>query len=265
MSLAGRRVLITRAEEDQAGLRTALEDLGAQVVSLPTLVRAPTDDPAHLDDVAARLDGFDVVAVGSLAALRPLAERMTVAYRSTVGCVGRRTAEGLDADPMLASLFVGPRVVPAVFRAEALADALVAHLGDLRGRRILVPRAPEGRPTLVDRLRDAGADVEAVTTYRIQPAPAPSSAHWATAQSVDAALFLSGETLANLLRIVPEAQARAMLARVTVGVIGPVAAERARQLGIRVDVVPDTATQEALVEAMMKRLALSNPSDPWLG
>ncbi len=262
MNLAGRRVLITRAEEDQGGLRAALEQLGAQVVSLPTLVRGPTDDPAQLDDVAGRLDGFDAVALGSLSALRPLAERMIAPYRSAVGCVGRRTEDGLNADPVLSSLFVGPRVVPAVFRAEALAEALVAHLGGLRGRRIIVPRAPEGRMTLIERLRDAGADVEAVTTYRIQPAPTPAPSLWAAAQTVDAALFLSGETLANLLRIVPEVQAREMLARVTVGVIGPVAAERARQLGIRVDVVPATATQEALVEALAVRLTLSTPRDP---
>ena len=255
MSLRGRRILVTRAEEDAASLKSALVALGAEVIAMPTIQRLPASNPEVLADAARRLPQQDMLAIGSLSALRPLVPHLTSPVETLVGCVGAKTAAGLDDDPDFAGLFVGPRVVPSVYRAEALVDALVArHGGTLSGRRILVPRAPQGRTTLVEGLRAAGAAVEPIITYEIKPAPAPSAAQWAEVQSVDAVLFLSGETLANFVRFFDESQARAILDRTTVAVIGPVAAGKAETLGIRVDVVPAVATQEALVDALQAHL-----------
>ena len=127
-----------------------------------------------------------------MSALRPLVDHIAAPCSAVLGCVGQKTADGIDAEPALRRLFVGPRVVPEVFRAEALADALLEHFNGLKGRRVFVPRASEGRPTLVERLQAAGAIVDEVITYRIRPAQAPDAATWAAAQTVDAALFLSG-------------------------------------------------------------------------
>ncbi|MEM7678547.1 MAG: uroporphyrinogen-III synthase, partial [Myxococcota bacterium] len=180
---------------------------------------------------------------------------MTAPTRVLIACVGAKTAETIETEPALSERFAGPRIVPPVYRAESLVDTLVEHFGGLKGKRICVPRAPEGRDVLSERLRAAGAKVDEVVTYRILPAESPSASVWGMAQTVDAALFLSGQTLANLLEIVPEQEARRFLTRAVVGVIGPVAAARARELGIRVDVVPSVATQEALVDAVASALA----------
>ena len=258
MSLFGKRVLITRAAADAADLQRRVAEQGATSVALPTLVRAPPDNLDALAAAAAILHRADGVAIGSLSALRPLAQFVEAPCRCVVGCVGEKTADGLDADGDLAAKFRGPRVVPPVFRAESLVEALRSHFGGrLDGRVFVVPRAAEGRPALVDGLTAAGAVVHDVVAYHIRPAPPPAPKAWTQAQRVDVALFLSGETLANLLRIVPEDEARRLLARVVVGVIGPVAKARADALGIRVDVVPAEATQDALIEAVVRHLALS--------
>ncbi len=263
MTLVGKRVLITRAEEDTAELAAALEQRGAQVLGLPTIVRAAPDDPAAVVRASHRLGAFDGIGVGALSALRPLVASMVASFNGVIGCVGQRTADGLAGDAELRKWFTGPVVVPATYRAEALVEALVAFFeGDLSGRRFCVPRAPEGRRVLADGLRAAGGLVEEVVTYQIRPAPAPAPKQWAEAQQAEVALFASGQTLDYLLRIVPEAEARAFLARATVGVIGPIARERADALGIRVDVVPARATMGDLIEAVEGYLSSSalNPT-----
>ncbi|MEL7370375.1 MAG: uroporphyrinogen-III synthase [Myxococcota bacterium] len=255
MSWRGRSALITRTASDASNLVDLLKQRGARVVVMPTIVRGPPDDKAQVAKIAATIDTYDAIAVGSAAALRPVAAAMHAPTRVLMACVGAKTAKTLEVDAQLAPQFLGPRLVPPTYRAESLVEALVGHFGTLVGKRFCVPRAPEGRDVLGAGLRDAGADVDEVVTYRILPAAPPARQVWQQAQSVDAALFLSGQTLANLLVIVPEAEARAFLARTKVGVIGPIAASRADALGIRVDAVAPTATQEALVDAVETVLA----------
>ena len=257
MSLDGRRVLITRAAQDATGLQALIVQRGGVPVCLPTIRRVPAVTEA-LEYGADLLERADAIAVGSLAALTPLVPHMRNVCTAVVGCVGRATADRLAADSALQRFFTGERVVPSVYRAEALVAALEAHFGGrFEGRRIVVPRAPEGRAVLGDGLRAAGAVVDEVVTYRIAPAAPPSPALWTQAQAADIALFMSGETLENFLRIVPEDDARRLLSTAIVGVIGPIAEERAQRLGIRVDVVPSEATQAALVEAVEDYLHLS--------
>lgn len=260
MSLHGRRVLVTRAAEDAADLCCAIEARGGVAVCLPTIRREVPDDDSALKAAVEALPQLDGLAIGAVTAVRPLAAYAAEPVHGVVGCVGARTAHRIATDPVLSKWLRGPRVVPAVFRAEALVDALKTHFGgSLAGFRFCVPRAPEGRPALVDSLRAEGATVDDVITYRIRPASPPSADLWQRAQDVDIALFMSGQTLENLIAITPNG--RAMLDRVVVGVIGPVAEQRAQALGVRVDVMPAVASQSALLDAVEAHLALSAGSD----
>jgi uroporphyrinogen-III synthase len=127
-------------------------------------------------------------------------------------------------------------------------------LADPSKKRVLFPRAAEGRETLIDLLTAAGVEVSSPIAYRIAAAaPASAEARAAIARA-DAITFLSGETLRCFLEVVPEEEGRRLLERAVVAVIGPVAESKARELGVRVDVVPKTATLEALVEALAERL-----------
>jgi uroporphyrinogen III methyltransferase/synthase len=114
----------------------------------------------------------------------------------------------------------------------------------------LFPRAPEGREVIVEALSALGARVDAVAVYRIRAAEPADAAKIAELEHADVFTFLSGETLRAFLEVVPEEKARALLAKSKVAVIGPVARARAEALGIRVDFMPETATIEALVEAL---------------
>lgn len=243
MTLRGRTVLVTRALDQAPELAEALVARGARVVALPTLVIAPPLDAAPLEQ-AAQDGGYDLIAFASHNAV----ERFFAAPGARVGAA-RLAAVGPKTAAALAVHAPGrPVLVPAVHQAEALLAALAGH--HVGGSRVLVPRAPEGRTELVDGLAALGARVDAPEAYRLVcPPPAPAAALEA-AESADVLTFLSGRALENLLAVMPVARARALLARATVAVIGPVAGAAAQRLGVRVDVIPAAATLEALVDAL---------------
>jgi hypothetical protein len=83
----------------------------------------------------------------------------------TICCIGPRTAEALAAYGLRAD------VIPEQFQAEGILEVLAAR--QMRGARVLIPRALVARELLPDQLRAQGADVDVVPVYRtIRPAVA---------------------------------------------------------------------------------------------
>jgi uroporphyrinogen III methyltransferase/synthase len=258
VTLAGRRVLVTRAPAQAPELAEALRARGAEVLVLPTLTVAPPEDPEPLAR-AARDGAYDLVVFSS----HNVVERFFAVPGATLGqargaAVGRKTAGALSRAWAQAQA-VGelgareaPVIVPPVHDAASLLVTLDATL-PLAGRRVLVPRAPEGRELLIDGLRARGAVVDAPTAYRLVCPPLAAPEVVADVERAEVLTFLSGRALENFLHVLPEARARALLGRACVAVIGPVAAEAAERLAVRVDVVPAEATVEALVAALEAR------------
>jgi uroporphyrinogen III methyltransferase/synthase len=263
VSLAGRRVLVTRAPAQAPALAEALRARGAEVLVLPTLTLAPPEDPEPLA-LAARDGAYDLVVFSS----HNVVERFFAVQGATLGraraaAVGRKSAGARSRAWAQATAGAAPAVedarardaaviVPPVHDAASLLVTLEATLS-LVGRRVLVPRAPEGRELLIDGLRARGAVVDAPTAYRLVCPPPAVPEVVADVERAEVLTFLSGRALENFLHVLPEARARALLVRACVAVIGPVAAEAAERLAVRVDVVPAEATVEALVEALEAR------------
>jgi uroporphyrinogen III methyltransferase/synthase len=147
-------------------------------------------------------------------------------------------------------VFTGDVFTPVVERAEGMVEALAQRWTPIAGRRFLHLRAPQGRETAIEMLEAQGAIVDAIEAYRIVPADPASEETIRSLEGADVFTFLSGETLACFMSVVPEAKARDLLARARVAVIGPIAKERADALGVRVDVVARETTVESLVAAL---------------
>lgn len=259
-SLVGRRVVVTRAPHQSGELGAALAALGAEVVELPTIEIRATDDLTALDDALDAPERYGFAVLGSKNAAELFFRRARtrgIVLSLPIACVGAKTKAFVEGEPWIRAVSTGPVVAPDVHRAEALLELVAKTLGPAgtsRPRRVLFPRAAEGRETLIDGLRAAGIEVDAPTIYHIVPAaPAPRAVVDRVA-TADVLTFLSGETLRAFLEVVGDAEARAILAHACVAVIGPVARDKALALGVRVDVVPPSATVEALVGAIAVRL-----------
>lgn len=251
--LAGRRIAITRAEEQAAELAARLEALGAETIICPAIAIAPPADFAPLDRAIAGLSRYDWVIFTSANGVRALLSRMAALdydvaalRRCRLGAIGPATARALAGHGLAAAF------VPSTYVAEAI----VEEIGDVAGRRILLPRADIAREALAAGLRARGALVDEVAAYRTIPGAGIERLRaLLQAGAIHAVTFTSSSTVRYLLEGLAAAglqdeEAAELVNRAAVVCIGPVTAETARRAGLRVDVVATRYTTAGLVEAL---------------
>jgi uroporphyrinogen III methyltransferase/synthase len=263
--LFGRRVVVTRPRAQAGALADLLEERGAEVISFPTIAIAPPADPGALDRAIAAAGGYDWIVFTSANGVQAFFERFAAAGRDVRELVSVRLAAiGPETAAQLARRLLRPAVVPADYRAEGLLAALGAE--EVRGRRILLPRAAGARAVLPEELRRRGAGVDEVIAYR---AVAPPSADLAALVAglergdVDALTFTSSSTVRNFVEMVGRPAVARLVGDATpvVACIGPVTADTARELGLRVDVVPRAYTVPALAAALADHFARARPRE----
>jgi len=276
--LFGKRVLITRTRRQASALARLLAEEGAVPVELPAIEIEPSFDDAT---VAAALEALSAGRYAwaaftsanavelwfSLMRERSLDARAFGGVR--VAAIGPATAEALAEGGITAD------AVPAEYVAEGIIDALATPLRP--GDRVLVPRAEAARPELVEGLRALGAEVDEVTLYRAAvPAEAPAEALAALRDGgIDIVTFTSSSTVRNLaallgkdFRVILNGEgtgarkvvssrrnlggeaAAARGPRPLIACIGPITADTARELGLRVDVEAAEHTVPGLVAAV---------------
>jgi uroporphyrinogen III methyltransferase/synthase len=139
-----------------------------------------------------------------------------------------------------------PALVPERFIAEELADALAAAMAP--GARMLLARAAGARDVLPDQLRARGAQVDVLEIYRAVP-PADVSARLAAClPGVDMITFTSSSTVRHFVAAMPGRLPDA----VRIACIGPITAQTARDLGLRVDIIAQEYTTRGLVDAIVR-------------
>ncbi|GEJ57980.1 uroporphyrinogen-III synthase [Anaeromyxobacter diazotrophicus] len=252
-SLAGRRVAVTRGAGGDDPLARRLRQLGAEVLEAPAIALAPPGSFAELDAALRDLGATDWIAFASancvertLARAAELGVAAAALARPRLAAVGRATAA------QLARLVRPPDLVPGEARGEALAAALAPQV---RGLRVLVPRAEEGRPELVEGLVAAGATVVAPPAYRTVPAPPEALAELAAALAqgaVDAVAFASPSAVRSVAAAL--GAGRDLLGRAALAAIGPTTAAELQLLGFTRVVQPLRASAEALAEAIAEQL-----------
>ncbi|HKA31605.1 MAG TPA: uroporphyrinogen-III synthase [Candidatus Binatia bacterium] len=247
--LSGRRIIVTRARAQASAFTRALEALGAEPIEFPTIEIAPPKSYRELDNAISNIDSYDWIIFTSVNGVDSLSGRLKIRNRTLNGkpraaAIGPETAKAVEV------LGLRPEVVPEEYRAEAILGKLRPE--EMRGRRILVPRAAEARDVLIRTLRDWGAEVDVVEAYRtVAPTidPAPLRARF-RAGEIDMVTFTSSSTVKNFSAIFGTAHLSRLLARTAVACIGPITRETATGLGMRVDVVAQDYTISGLTDAI---------------
>ena len=130
----------------------------------------------------------------------------------------------------------------------------MAGLGDVRGKRILLPRADIARPALAEHLRCGGAQVTEVTAYRTLQPEMDTCELGDVLSGITTATFTSSSTVRNLAAMTKQAELdlRQILDGRTAACIGPVTAGTARELGLSVHVIAREYTIDGLIEALIR-------------
>lgn len=247
--LAGKRVVITRAESQSASLAQALRAKAAEVISLPLIRILPPEDTADFDSALCNLAKFDWLVFTSQNAVSAIAERLeaigirrnTNHGKPKVAAVGRSTAESAESLGF---------VVAYTGKGGTAADLVQELANELRGKRALLPRSDKAATALIRQLREVGAEVTEVVAYRtVYVAAVEANAREGLA-TCDAVLFFSPSVVHAFLSLVKTGVLSSLQERVAVGAIGPVTVSSLYEAGIRCDFQAGEPRVDGIVAAL---------------
>jgi uroporphyrinogen III methyltransferase/synthase len=254
--LAGRTVVITRAQNQASEFVAELERYGAAVILCPTIEVCALDNYQRLDEAIEHLYGYDWIIFTSVNGVDYFFQRLTVANRVVseldelkVCAIGEATAERLR------SLRVHVDLIPDEFKAEGVFEGLARYVSGvekLSGLNVLIPRASVARDFLPKALEDAGARVDVVPAYRTaSPADADRGRVAAMLSgSTDCIAFTSSSTVTNLARLFDTNDLSVPLAGVVIACIGDITRSTALQYGLNVEIQPEQFTIPSLARAI---------------
>jgi len=242
--LTGKRILVTRPRAQSADLCDRLAALGAEPIVFPTIEIAPLENTTPLDQAINQLSHYHWVIFTSVNGVAAFWGRLIATGKDSgalaemrVAAIGPATAQALEMRG------IQPRFIPD----EYVAEAIVEGIGDVRGQRILLPRADIAREALAAELERLGAMVDEIAAYRTLPT-APEPRGWAELRrGVDAITFTSSSTARNFVALVGRDD---ISPDTVVACIGPITANTARELGLRVDVVAAEYTMAGLAQVL---------------
>lgn len=245
LPLFGCRVVVTRPRNRTSTLSQKLRKLGAQVIDAPTICTDPLEDQQELFDALDHIDQYQWIVFTSpygarvfLDAMQKRRMDMRALAGAKIGAIGCGTAQELAQRGLFADL------IPGVYDAEHLGAALakVMHPGD----RVLIPRAKEGSPLLLQELdKVPQICVEDLpvyeTTYR-KPEVLDLGEEF-TAHPGTLAVFTSASTVRGFAAAAPELDLKTVPALC----IGKQTAAQAEEYGMPVEIA-ERATIDDLVK-----------------
>lgn len=248
-SLSGLTVVNTRPAHQAKSLSDLISASSGFVIEFPVIEIAPTTNPERLQSQLAQLSEANLAIFISANAVESglvaLGGPENWPDNVIIAAVGRATAAKCSALGLNVSL-----VAPEPYNTEALLT--LPELQEMSSKKVKVFRGEGGRELLANTLRERGAEVEYIESYRrIMPNSDPADLYqcWHE-KSVLLIVVTSNEALQNLFTMVGEKH-RSDLLESTLVVVSQRAISLARELGF--NVVPElalNASNEAIMETI---------------
>jgi len=249
LPLSGKRIVITRPRSASNELEQRLSLAGATTIHCPMIkIMYPVSNDA-LDDAIRGIDRYQWVVSSSVHGVAGFFKRLTALGLDAraigdckVAVVGPATAKKLRRQG------IRPDLVPPAYTGDALARALCESSSLLRGR-VLFACGDLARATIPEVLRHGGAVVDEVVVYSTVDATPRRATCNLIREGVDAVVFCSPSAVRRFAALGLEAR------DATIACIGPTTAAAAREMGLKVEVVPEEHTGDGLVAALERHFA----------
>jgi len=252
--LLGFRVLVTRGRAPVNYLSEMLSEEGAEVFEIPTIEINPLPlsqaGKKHLREIPS----YDWLVFTSsnaveifMSHLFKLKKDIRHFGKIKTACVGGGTAKTLRGFGIRADL------IPGDYKQEGLVSSF--RNVDLRGKKVLLARAKEGREVLLDFLKKKKAIIDPWPLYE-NKVPVGISARlralFLKEGGVDLATFASSSAVDHFYSIFKPGERKKWLGKLPVAAIGPVTAASVRKWGGKVAVQPKKYDVPDLVAAIVK-------------
>jgi len=248
LPLFGKRIVVTRAQDQAGGFSEKLRSLGADAIEFPVISIQPPEDAGPLDRAIGHLALYDWVIFTSVNGVRFFMDRLDRSDQDLRSFKARICAIGPATRRAIEDLHLKVDLMPEEYVAESLVEAFRAER--VQGKRVLLPRAAVARDLIPAELAKLGAHVEVVEAYRnLVPENAAESARAIfSSPKPDWITFTSSSTVRNCIEIA----GREALRGIRIASIGPVTSGTAREHGLNVDAEAKEYTVDGLLKAILE-------------
>lgn len=253
--LFGKTVLVTRAKEQSETFVRLLEDMAARVIEFPTIEIVPPPSFTELDNAIEDIGLYSWLIFTSVNGVNSFFDRFSDLERDIrdlygikLAAIGQKTAEAVQAKG------IRVEIVPEDYKAEGLISKFERE--DLKGRKILIPRAKVARDILPEMLRAMGAKVDVVTSYiskRPDNGIAKNIRSLIDNKKIDVITFTSSSTAENFFNAVGDI--KRLSTKTVIACIGPITASTVRSLGYEPKIVSREYTVENLTNEITQYFA----------
>ncbi|HZD94091.1 MAG TPA: uroporphyrinogen-III synthase, partial [Candidatus Sulfotelmatobacter sp.] len=199
--LTGWRILTTRASKQSGGLARPLQNMGAEVIEIPTIEIRPPGTYKVLDAAVKDINRYDWLVLTSVNGVEALFARLIRLHKTPailahlqIAAIGPATKREIEKHGLRVT------VTPEKYIAESVVESLK---GKTEGKRVLLVRAKVARDVLPIELRKGGTAVDVVEAYETHvPAGAGTKLNQLFSNHAalpDIVTFTSSSTATNFL------------------------------------------------------------------
>lgn len=253
--LFGKKVLVTRSRKQASTLVTRLREMGAITLEFPTIEIQPTKSFLEIDQQVQNISKYDWLIFTSSNAVQSIFDRLDALNLDSRSLYGIKIAAiGSSTTSSLANQGIKADFMPKEFQSKSI--LLSMSTMNMQGANILLPKADIAPDSLAKGLSELGALVEEISVYKTSP---PTNARVEALQlfekGIDVVTFTSSSTVKNLIQILGDDTD--ILRKSIIACIGPVTADAATELGLKVDITASEYTVEGLARSVENYFANS--------
>lgn len=250
--LLNKTIVVTRSVEDSGDSCEKFKNLGANVISFPTIDIVPPADWSEFDKILININTFDFLIFTSANTVKMFLKRcfelnININYNNLkVAVIGKRTA--LECEQQN----IAVNILPEEFSSEGLLQKLSKY--ELKGKNIFIPGSALAREELPNSLREKGAIVVTAPVYNLSIPPEEvliNSINELNSIRPDLVIFTSPSTFRNFLQIMNIFDPQNYFSGIDVAAIGPVTKAELEKYNVTVSIFPGQFTMDGLVQSVI--------------
>jgi uroporphyrinogen-III synthase/AcrR family transcriptional regulator len=252
LPLKNKTIVITRAVETSKESANIFIQLGAEVITFPTLSIVPPDSWEQFDEFILNKNKIDFMIFTSAYAVKMFSKRLedlntSINYKNI-----RVVAVGTKTSAICEKYGIPINIIPKNFSSEGVITELLKF--KLNKKIIFIPRSAIGREELPGGLEELGAIIKSVPVYSVA-VPSGQS----IAQNIenlikskpDLYIFTSPSTFENFLQILNITDPARYFSGVLIAAIGPTTRMAIESRKLRVNIIPDEYTIDGLAKEIV--------------
>ncbi|MDR3611153.1 MAG: uroporphyrinogen-III synthase [Ignavibacteriaceae bacterium] len=258
LPLRNKTIVITRAVETSRESAKIFTQLGAEVITFPTLDIVPPDSWEQFDEFILNKNKIDFIIFTSAHAVKMFSKRLEELNTSLNFKNIKVVAVGTKTSAICEKYGIPLDIVPNNFSSEGVISELLKF--KLNKKIIFIPRSAIGREELPGGLEELGAIIKSVPVYNVAiPSETSIAPNIENLQKnrPDLYIFTSPSTFENFLQILNITDPVLYFSGVLIAAIGPTTRVAVENRNLKVNIIPEEYTIEGLAKATVNYFSMN--------